>query len=84
MTWPFRRLDAQPFRARRQFVGGHQLRAEAAGAVEVFTDGPLRRAFLVVAHRHVVEAGVAKDVLQGLLLRDVARTAPITTASSAS
>ena len=63
ITWPFRRLwMRRPVGAGRQLVGGDQHRAEAAGGVEVLADGPLRRALLVVAHRHVVEAAVAEHV----------------------
>jgi hypothetical protein len=65
ITWPFRRLwMRRPLAPGRQFVGRHQHGPKPPVPVEVLADGPLRRALLVVAHAHVVEAAVAEDVLQ--------------------
>src|SRR6266480_854492 len=43
-------------------------RAESAGAAEVLARGPLQRVALPVAHRAVVVAGIARDVLPRIFL----------------
>src|SRR5207244_5245688 len=55
-------------RSRGELVGGDQPRAEAAGAREVLAGGPLDGVALPVAHRAVVVAAVAGDVIPGILL----------------
>jgi hypothetical protein len=76
ITWPFRRdWMRSPAQPGRQLIGGDERRAEAAGGLEVLADGPLRGLALVVAQRGVVEAGVAGDAGQGLLLGHLARGA---------
>ena len=74
MTSPLTRVMMRSgARARRQLVGGHDVGAEAAGAVEVLAQRELAaRLPLPVAHRAVVEAGVAGDHAERLLLRHVA------------
>src|SRR5437870_5054212 len=63
------RLERQ-FLAVRDLVAGDHPRAESAGAAEVLARGPLQRVALPVAHRAVVVAGVARDVLPGFFLGD--------------
>src|SRR5439155_1732302 len=55
-------------RSREDLVGAHHPRAEAAGAGEVLAGGPLDGVALPVAHRAVVVAAVAGDVIPGILL----------------
>ena len=59
-------LNPQVGGAFGQLVLGDQHRAETAGAIEVFANRPLRCFALVVAHRNVVEAAVAKHGIQGV------------------
>src|SRR5260221_1840343 len=69
------RLDGKARRARRQLVGGDEPGPEAAGLVEILADRPLRGLALVVAHAAVVEAGIARDTVERLVLGDMARRA---------
>src|SRR5207247_6895292 len=55
-------------RSRRDLVGGDHPRAETASAGEVLAGGPLDGVALPVAHRAVVVAAVAGDVIPGILL----------------
>src|SRR5262245_49837639 len=71
-------LSVEPRREReagrvRYFVGGDDPRSERAGAGEVLARG--HRELLVVAHAAIDEAGVAGDVLERALDRDMASTA---------
>src|SRR3954463_6990140 len=56
--------------ARRNFIGRHHPRAEGAGLREVLAGGPLHGVALPVAHRALVVAAVAGDVIPRVLLRD--------------
>src|SRR5438105_4625112 len=56
--------------SRRDLVGAHHPRPEAAGLREVLARGPLDGMALPVAHRAVVVAAVARDVAPGILLAD--------------
>src|SRR6185437_6317035 len=44
--------------------GGDEMRTESAGTVEILADGPLRGLALIIAHRPVVEAGIAGDIAE--------------------
>jgi hypothetical protein len=69
---------------RRHGIGRHQPRAERSGAIEILAHRPLRCAELKITHGRIVEQGVARHVIEGLL-RGMRRPGlPITTASSAS
>src|SRR5437899_8440038 len=62
------RLERQLLTVRDLATRDHP-RAESAGAAEVLARGPLQGVALPVAHRAVVVAGVARDVLPGFFLR---------------
>ena len=65
-------LDAQSAGAGRHGIGRHQPRAERSGAIEILAHRPLRRAELKITHGRIVEQGVARHVIEGLLLGDAA------------
>ena len=54
---------------------GDEARAEAARAVEILADGPLRRLHLIVAHRGIVEDRIAGDIVERARLGDIAPAA---------
>src|SRR5690242_20340502 len=58
-------------RMRVDLVGGDQVGAERPVGVERLAEGPLRRLFLVVADRQIVDGDVARDDLRGVLALDV-------------
>ena len=68
-------LDLERLRV-RDLVGGHERRAHRAERVERLAARPLAVAELDVARRHVVEARVAEDVVEGVRLRHPARGRP--------
>ena len=53
------------------FVAGDEPRAEAAGRKEVLAGGERVRD-LIVAHRGIVEAGIARDMIHGHIACNVA------------
>src|SRR5882757_1748051 len=65
-------LYPQPAGPRRHGVGCHQPRAERSGAIEILAHRPLRCAELKITHARVVEQGVARHVIEGLLPWDAA------------
>ncbi len=66
-----RRLDLEPLPPRRQFVGGHHPRADAAGLIEILAHAPLRGVALVFADRAFHAAGIAGDAVGGILKRQM-------------
>src|SRR5690625_4767745 len=54
------------------FIGRHNDRAHGAKAVQGFAEEPLLVLFLAIAGGDVIDDGVTKDVVHGLLLADAA------------
>src|SRR5437899_6375758 len=51
-------------------IGRHQPRAKRSGGIEILAHRPLRCAELKITHARIVEQGVARHVIEGLLLGD--------------
>ena len=69
---PLSRVDQRVIGRIAELVGRHQPRPETAGALEILAEAELPVVALIFAHRTFVIAGIAGDMIEGVLAFDVA------------